>query len=217
MDLNFRVKGQRLELLNRSCKLVNKTNDYIHLNFIFEGQDWKNNTKYTILNDSLDKSYIFEIHDAEPIIVPSKIVDGEYFIVGVYGVDESNQRITTNVYEMQLRHSNYTTNLTPVEFESKDVFGDIYDRLDEKLDKSDYVVDSELNSVSENPVQNKVINEALQNVTPTNLARVAYTGDFKDLSNKAHNHRSNDVTDLENTIGNDVDLFCRTLADIIRM
>ena len=217
MDLNFKVKGQRLKLLNRNCRLVNKTNDYIHLNFTFEGQDWENNTKYTILNDSDDKSYIFEIQDDAPIIVPSKIVGGASFVVGVYGVvEESNERITTNVYAMQLSHSNYTTNLTPVEFESKDVFSDIYDKLDDKLDKSKYVIDSALSDTSVNPVQNKVIKEALEHVTPSNLARVAYTGDFQDLNDKAHTHRSSDVTDLSNSIEDDVDLFCRVLADTIR-
>lgn len=220
VDLNFKVKGQKLQLLNRSCRLVNKTNEYIHLNFTFEGADWESNTKYAILNDSKDNSYLFRIYDDEPIIVPSIIVSGNYFIVGAYGVTPSAEddiRVTTNVYQIRLKGSNYTTELTPIEYETKDVISDLYDKLDLKLNITDYVVDSSLDATSTNPVQNKVIKEALEHVTPTNLARVAYTGDFQDLSNKTHTHVSNDVTDLENTIDNDVDLFCRTLADMIRM
>ena len=220
MDLNFRVKGQRLELLNRSCRLVNKTNAYIHLKFTFEGQDWKDNTRYAILNDDKENSYLFRIHDNEPIIVPSILVEGTHFLVGVYGVTEGEEndiRVTTNVYEIRLEESNYTTNLKSRDYGSKDAFAEIYAQLRLKLNRSEYVVDSELSDTSVNPVQNKVIKEALETVTPTNLARVAYTGDFQDLNDKAHTHRSNEVTDLENNIEDDVDLFCRTLADLIRM
>ena len=140
VDLNFKINGQRLQLLNRSCKLVNKTNEYIHLNFTFEGSDWTENTKYAILNDSNDKSYLFQINEGEPIIVPSIIVGGNYFIVGVYGVttdDEDDVRVTTNVYQIRLKGSNYTTDLTPIEYESKDVITDLYDKLEGKLDKDD--------------------------------------------------------------------------------
>lgn len=219
VDLNFKVKGQKLQLLNRSCRLVNKTNEYIHLNFTFEGADWESNTKYAILNDNKDNSYLFRIYEDEPIIIPSVIVQGNYFIVGVYGVtpsDESDIRVTTNICQIRLKGSNYTTELTPIEYESKDVISDLYDKLDLKLNINDYVVDSSLDATSTNPVQNKVIKEALDQYTPQELARVAYTGDFQDLSNKTHTHMSNDVTDLENTIDNDVDIFSRALANLIR-
>lgn len=47
------------------------------------------------------------------------------------------------------------------------------------------VVDNALSSTSENPVQNKVINSALGNkVDSTNLATVATSGSYNDLSNK---------------------------------
>lgn len=56
--------------------------------------------------------------------------------------------------------------------------------LDEKLDKSDYVVDTELGD-SSNPVENRVITTALADkVDSDGLAEVAFTGEYDDLKNE---------------------------------
>lgn len=57
----------------------------------------------------------------------------------------------------------------------------IQEILDEKLDKSDYIIDNELGD-SGNPVENRVITTALADkVDSDDLAEVAFTGDYDDL------------------------------------
>lgn len=57
----------------------------------------------------------------------------------------------------------------------------IQEILDEKLDKSDYIIDNELGD-SANPVENRVITTALADkVDSDDLAEVAFTGDYDDL------------------------------------
>lgn len=57
----------------------------------------------------------------------------------------------------------------------------IQEILDEKLDKSDYIIDTELGD-SPNPVQNTVITTALaEKVDSNDLAEVAFTGEYDDL------------------------------------
>ena len=133
VDLNFKVKGQKLKLTNKNCGLVNKSNNYINLYFTFEGEDWTSKTKYAILNDNEDHSYQFSIIDnVTPITVPSEVVKGNYFIIGVYGVETVEDeliRITTNIYQIRLKGSNYTTDLDSITVESKDVITDIYNQL----------------------------------------------------------------------------------------
>lgn len=181
VDLNFKVKGQKLNLLNRSCKLVNKTNNYINLYFTFTGSDWESTTNYAILNDSCDKSYLFSIVDSEtPITVPSQIVNGNHFIVGVYGIREVDDptsdeiRVTTNVYQINLKGSNYTTDLSSIEYETKDVISDIYDKI---------------------------------TLLQTDMATKSDIG---------HTHTSNDITDLETRIDNDITLFATALENKIK-
>lgn len=57
----------------------------------------------------------------------------------------------------------------------------ILEVLDEKLDKSDYIIDTELGD-SGNPVANNVITTALaEKVDSDDLAEVAFTGEYDDL------------------------------------
>lgn len=57
----------------------------------------------------------------------------------------------------------------------------IQEILDEKLDKSDYIIDTELGD-SPNPVENRVITTALADkVDGDDLAEVAFTGEYDDL------------------------------------
>lgn len=57
----------------------------------------------------------------------------------------------------------------------------IQEILNEKLDKSDYIIDTELGD-SANPVENRVITTALADkVDSDDLAEVAFTGDYDDL------------------------------------
>lgn len=57
----------------------------------------------------------------------------------------------------------------------------IQEILDQKLDKDDYVIDTELGD-SGNPVENRVITTALADkVDSDDLAKVAFTGEYDDL------------------------------------
>ena len=69
--------------------------------------------------------------------VPSKVLEHTQFILGVYGVNDDS-RITTNSMRIYLNESDFTTEIdTVIDDSVEDVFYEIFQVLDSKIDAVD--------------------------------------------------------------------------------
>lgn len=131
-DLKFVVNKQRLILKSGGNHVINKSNNYLKLYFNFTSSEWLTFENFCIIQDSKN-SYLYHIEDSEtPVILGSQMLQGKYFIVGVYGVhihDETQIRATTNVYKVNMGESNYTNNIVPIDEETKDIIADLYSKI----------------------------------------------------------------------------------------
>lgn len=178
MDLNFEVKEQIIKRLDNNV-LVNKSKNYVLCHFDFKTIEWEDENKFAIFKDSWGHSYkcVLGTDSICECYVPNDALKGTSFKVSVYCGD----LITSNELTIILIPSGYTTNITsPSGFEDSDVFVTIFDELESKIDKVLYadssiqcwsgstllyeiplVVDSALDNNSTNPVENRVVSDAL--------------------------------------------------------
>ncbi|MDO5818706.1 MAG: hypothetical protein Q4P11_00070 [Methanobrevibacter sp.] len=132
MDLNFEINNQVLSRQDENI-LVNKSKNYVFCNFKFKTVDWDNNEKFAIFKDSWGKSYVSYLGTGNDCrcVVPNEALKGTNFRISVYGGD----LITSSELTILLVPSGYTTRISPTaELMSKDVFVDIFDRLQTKID-----------------------------------------------------------------------------------
>ena len=113
MELEFEVNNQELILLTDTSKIANKSNNYLKLLFDFKTEDWMDKTHYCILQNNIHKNYLFLI-TSEGVMVPASVLTGRYFYITVYGVDENDTRITTNVLKIRLKESDFTIDISSV-------------------------------------------------------------------------------------------------------
>ena len=181
MDLNFEIQKQILKRLDENI-LVNKSKNYVKANFTFNTIEWRNIEKFVIFKDSWGHAYVQSLGKSCDCTcdLPDEVLKGTHIKVSVYGGD----RVTSNELTILLLPSGYTTEITPTTDGSKDVFVRIFEDLESKIDYVDYtensircyagneiiceipiisIVDDELSEISVNPVQNKVISNALNN------------------------------------------------------
>lgn len=89
----------------------------------------------------------------------------------------------------------------------------VIDDLENGEFSSKTTIDTELSDTSTNPVQNKVIKEALdEKINSSDISMVATTGSYNDLTDKptsmsptAHTHAQSDITGLSTTLSNKSD------------
>lgn len=210
MDLNFKINNQLLTRTDQEI-LVNKSKNYLHCNFLFETSDWSGLVKFALFKNEENETYpvYLGLNDTVSCIVPTKVLNGDFFKVSVYGGDF----ISTNEKTIVLLPAGYTGEVG----EDKDLLVKIFERIEEKIDNVTYtngiltfesngvvletislVVDSELSTTSENPVQNKVITSALDG-----------------KAERIHNHVNADITDLGDAMDNDMNKFLQLLAEEI--
>ena len=192
MDLRFEIENQKLTISNKEF-IVDKSNKYLNLVFDFITDDWADTTKFCILKNNTE-NYLFPIAD-NTVNVPYDAVSDDNIRITVYGIKLDDTRITTNEIGLLLNHSGYTTDISNIEDLTPTVAEDLYLKLGQKLNITD--IDAELDINSADPVQNKIIYAALNgksgvdhkhNVSDVldfpNLANVATSGSYNDLSNK---------------------------------
>lgn len=182
MDLNFKVNNQILSRVDKQV-LVNKSVNYVFCNFEFQTDDWEATDKFVIFKDSWGKAYTISLGISNTIrcVVPQEALKGTHFKISVYTGD-SESLITTNELTILLIPSGYTTNITPTSSGDPDIFIQIFEELETKIDSIIYedgflrcyadgklitelelplIVDDTLSHESKNPVQNKIITNAL--------------------------------------------------------
>lgn len=138
-------------------------------------------------NTTLEPEFVEETINLEPEGVEQEIIlereSGGF--TGVTSVNGKTGAVILTTSDLE-NDSDYQTGEGVAEAiqahdEDEDAHPYIQEILDEKLDKSDYVIDTELGD-STNPVENRVITTALADKVDSNdLAEVAFTGDYDDL------------------------------------
>lgn len=192
MDLRFEIENQKLTISTKEF-IVDKSNKYLNLVFDFITDDWADTTKFCILKNHTE-NYLFPIAD-NTVNVPYDAVSDDNIRITVYGIKLDDTRITTNEIGLLLNHSGYTTDISNIEDLTPTVAEDLYLKLGQKLNITD--IDDELDINSADPVQNKIVLGALNgksgvdhkhNVSDVldfpNLANVATSGSYDDLSHK---------------------------------
>ena len=138
MELCFEINNQKLTEIPNKDFLVNKTQNYLSLNFSFSSE-WDDFIKYVILKDTKNRPYLFHYTD-EAVIVPSIILQNKYFRITCFGWHD-DVRVTTNEISVNLHSSGYTSEFVPIDPDhSKDVITEILEALDTKADISDISV-----------------------------------------------------------------------------
>jgi len=213
MILNFKVNKQQLELLSNEA-LANKSNNYLVLHFDFKSSDWSEMVKFCLCKNHKKQVYQFGLDEDDNVVIPSTILGGDHFIISLYGGNTGFERITTNTIRLQLAESNYSANISSIVDYEVDVFVDLYDKLDAKLNIAD--VDTELDINSTNPAQNKIITGTLNGKADiSHTHSIIDLTDFPTFANVATSGSYLDLTDKPTiiTLGGDVTLEKQTVPD----
>ena len=133
--LSFSVINQEL-VRTDDLYLVNKIQNYVYIEFSFDGKEWEDIDKYVIFTT---KKKNYSIPLGNKMIcntkVPYQVLQHNKFYVSVFG----GNRITPNEVKVVMDISGYTENIQPIDDDAtKDIFQVIQDRLDIKFDDMEY-------------------------------------------------------------------------------
>lgn len=189
--LSYKVKKQHLMDLNEHIiNPVQHSLNYLILMFKFVDEDWDNTIK-RILFKSKNKHYEYVIEEIDEdgnyyIKVPNFLLKTNGFQITLIGIRD-DIRITTNTIKIYIEQNDYTDEIIPPEPEVEDIITYILKELVKKQDKEEgkglseedfttilktkldnieeyathTIIDDGLDENSINPVQNKIINGAL--------------------------------------------------------
>ena len=104
MDLEFTVNNQVLKRTD-SNKPANWSDNYLRLVFTFESDDWTGLNKYCLLRVS-GELYRVEL-DNDSVTLPVGVLTSDRLIITLYGTDNEDYRITTNMVSIILGKSGY--------------------------------------------------------------------------------------------------------------
>ncbi|MBR0272352.1 MAG: hypothetical protein IJQ68_10275 [Methanobrevibacter sp.] len=129
----FTVNNQQLKRTD-TIVIVQNAKNIIKTFFSFNGEIWENINKFAIFTDSWGNKITTHLGKSCKCscIVPASCLNGTYFKVTVYGGD----LVTTNDVTIPLMKSGYSKHHHQHEchHEHKDIFVDIFDKLDKKID-----------------------------------------------------------------------------------
>lgn len=153
IETEFTVNNQILKRTDTTT-IISKAKNIIKTSFSFNGTIWADINKFAIFTDNWGAKTTIHLGKSNicSSIIPTSCLDGTFFKISVYGGD----LITTNDVTIPLNHSGYTKHHhSKCEHESKDIFVDIFDRLDAKIDNIIFI-DNCLQLYSENELIDSV-------------------------------------------------------------
>lgn len=135
MNLKFDVNQQLLRRTDNQI-IVNKSRNYIHCTFTFQGDDWENIEKFAIFKNNRGNAYIcFLGSNMEcTCTIPSPAMTGNYMRISLYGGD----LLTTQELKVILLPSGYTIDITPVDPSAKDAFVEAFETIQSKIDQVEF-------------------------------------------------------------------------------
>ena len=132
MDLEYTVTNQVIEKNNRK-KAANLSQKYLRLCFEFT-EDWDNLTKFALFKVGEDNYR--QALDNDKVIVPSLVLKNKKFLFTLYGVDNNDLRITTNLVRVNLLESGFVHEAIDDDMlDDPNVVEQIYLAIDTKSDK----------------------------------------------------------------------------------
>ena len=142
MILEFEISGQILKRID-SQELISKSSNRYKCCFVFEEEsEWADVNKFAMFTDGWGNSAIVHLGTASgslSCIVPNKVLQGSYFKVSLYGGDF----LTTNNVTIALiqsgylpitHHHHHHNNSDCDDGDEKDVFVEIFERLNNSVD-----------------------------------------------------------------------------------
>ena len=204
VDLNFEITNQIIERLDKNV-LVNKSQNYVKCCFNFITSDWDDLEKFAIFKDAWGHSYISSLGPTKTCEchVPNDALKGTNFKVSVYGGD----LITSNELIILLIPSGYTTNISLPKEHGKDIFVELFEKIESKIDNIIY----ENNNLCCFSGDDLLLNIPL----------ILSYNDLVDVPNcftpEDHSHEISDITDFENNVDIDLDKLLTSLTENIRM
>ena len=135
MDLDFNVTNQIL-VKNTRNRPVNLSQEYLRLCFTFS-TDWTGLGKFAIFKVGSENIRVALSDDK--VLVPGKALQGSKVLFTLYGVDNGNLRITTNLVKINLLESGFTKNVINDDSDLDDpsTVEEIYIELDKKVSTDD--------------------------------------------------------------------------------
>lgn len=132
--LIFNIYGQYLKRKDHHT-VVNKSHNILKCKFTFKEKIWEGVEKFALFTNSTDTYNIPLGHNnSGDCIVPWEVLQGKWFKITVYGGD----LITTNEVTIPLIRSGYTTDITPTDEASRDVFVTAVEQISSKIDTIEY-------------------------------------------------------------------------------
>lgn len=183
----FNVNENKIKMTTRPY-IVNWSNNYLQLQFTFNGEVWENLDKF-ILFHVKKKTYLFTLDSENSVVVPDYCMVGSRCIFTLYGENvETEVRVTCEQKHILLRDSNYTTDTDNAEEYSPDILVVLLDRVD-TLEEEIHQIDG--------------------------YSKSEIDGFLVLKSDVGHTHTSDDILDWDSEIISDFDIFCQDLADKI--
>lgn len=119
MDLTFKITKQKLERTD-SEEPVDKSIKYLNTVFDFKTSEWDTLRKRALFMCG-DCIKLVELDTDDSCIVPWEALGHHYFIVTVFGVDDSDKRVTTNSVQVDLVGSDYCDDYSSSSEHTKDL------------------------------------------------------------------------------------------------
>ena len=131
MILEFEVNNQILTGTDND-KIVNLSNKYLGMTFTFKTSDWNDKVKFALFRTRGSGAYKVAL-DNDSLTVPHEVLTNDYFTFSLYGVNEDNVRITTNIIKVYTIQSGYTSKVeNPFPDDDPGVIEQIYLAINER-------------------------------------------------------------------------------------
>ena len=131
MDLEFSVNNQIIVKLDKK-RPANLSQEYLRLCFQFT-DDWDGLGKFALFKVGNDTIRVALSDDK--VVVPGDVLKSHRILFSLYGVDDGNLRITTNIVKINLLKSGFTHNVKNDDSELDDpsTVEEIYIELNKKV------------------------------------------------------------------------------------
>ncbi len=209
MNLEFNVNNQIIKRIDSEKVISKSRNIYTAIfNFIDTTENlFIDENIFVIFQDSWGKRktiFLGKYNSALSCNVPNDVLKGTYFKISIYAGD----LVTTNIVTIPLIESNYSTCDTIQEEDYyKDIFVEIFNQLDAKVDKI---------KINGNYLEIYKENVLIESIWMDTVNEEFVRDLIDDKAEKIHQHITDDVSDFEEKVEIDLDVLLDGLTETIR-
>lgn len=221
LELKFSIENQIIKRIDNEV-VVSKSRNALEATFTFN-EFWNDSEKFVIFTDDNGREstmYLGRIGASYTIPVPSSVIQGRYFGVTVYAGD----LLTTNKVIVYLKDSGYDRHHHHHSHKphhgDKDIFVDIYEKLHSCFDELEFIENNlnfyngdELLATVSFPYADEATVRAWMAEADMRFATIDCRLDGK--ADKMHTHSSNDVTDLNDSMDDEMNNLLSSLTEAI--